>query len=192
MTVATQSRFHAAPLPVRFCQSTFSRPLAPNQLRRLSLKSRCLSSPTLRKPRERVHFTFPLYKIHFRISPAKVCDVINPRPQPDQDPILSPPPQRPSQNRRFQTANQILPWLRASLAGRVLRCPAPEPAHACDVSNGAPPPARSFTRRSGEPCRCSYDAETATTVRIGRRTGLKDAVPGSVFWALNGVSSSGP
>lgn len=78
--VTTQSWLQAASLPVSFRESRLFRPFAPNQWRCFSLKSPCVSTFTPRKHRNQFTSPFHYIEIHFRISPAKDCDVISPGP----------------------------------------------------------------------------------------------------------------
>lgn len=126
-----QSWFHTASLPVRFWRSKFLRPVAPKSVTPPLAQNSSLTLLTPRKPRETVHFTHLLHKIHFRTSPAKSRDVIHSRPHQINLQYLA-RPNRPGENRRFQTANQILHRLRASAAAafsdappRTLRQPSP-------------------------------------------------------------------
>lgn len=107
---------------------------------------------------------------------------------PDEDPKLGPPTSAQAKNRRFQTANQILPWLRVSQPAALSDAPPSRNHLACDVGGVRTASDPSFSTGTGERCRSSYDAKVTKTIRIGRRKGLKAAVLDPVFWELNGVS----
>lgn len=130
-------------------------------------------------------------KSTFESLPRKALDVINSRPHQIKTHYLArpplPQPELPFSNRQSNSLLDASLW-----GGRDLRGPAPMPSQPTPVTSttDAQPLGLSFPRRSEGRCRSSYDAETTTTLRIGRREGLKDAVSGpTLFWELDGVSS---
>lgn len=96
-----------------------------------------LSPLTPQKPRETAHFTRPLHKIHFRISPAKSPWRHQLATTPNQDPLFSPPTTAPTRTAVFKPPIKFFAGCEPLRRPRSPRPrPHAEPAHACDVYDG--------------------------------------------------------